>query len=65
MTEPQRDQVSEEVDRALDSLLAVGRMWASHGIRIGRSALETSARTLDLAASTLSDLAEKFEPDER
>ena len=51
----------EELERGVDTLVEIGRMWASHGLRIGRSALETSARTLDVTAETLSDLADRFE----
>ena len=60
--EPQPETESNaDIERAVDTLVEIGRMWASHGLRIGRSALQTSARTLDVTAETLSDLAERFE----
>lgn len=56
---PTEDQ--GDIELGIQTLVSIGRMWASHGLRMGRSALQTSARTLDVTAETLSDLAERFE----
>lgn len=45
---------------SLLDLERIGRLWATHGIRIGVSALQTSAVTLTQLASTLANLAEGF-----
>ncbi len=47
---------SPRVERAMENLLTIGRLWATHGIEIGRSALATSAESLRLASETLGDL---------
>lgn len=54
-----------QLDQALRSLVDVGRVWASHGLQVGRSALETSAKTLNLTAEALADLAERFDRDQK
>lgn len=54
-----------DLERSIDALIAIGRMWASHGLRMGKSALQTSARTLDVTAQTLTELADRFEPEPR
>jgi hypothetical protein len=50
-----------ELERAVDTLIDIGRMWATHGLRVGRGALETSARTLEATASALGDIATRLE----
>lgn len=56
--------VAETVERTASTLLAIGRLWASHGLGVGRSALETSAATLRTTANLLGELSDKFRPDE-
>ena len=55
-------EASKEVGRALEALVEIGRMWASHGLQIGKGALATSARTLEATAAQLDALATKLEP---
>jgi hypothetical protein len=51
----------DELDGALHDLFGVGRMWASHGLTVGKVALQTSARALEITASTLETLAKQFD----
>lgn len=62
MSDPQRqtESVHTDIERTLDTLFEVARLWAGHGLRIAKSALETSARTLEAAAAHLGDLADRF-----
>lgn len=50
--------------RAVDDLVRIGRIWASHGIGVGRSALAASAETLRLAAQTLDALKGRIDGSE-
>ena len=59
-TDPREKEIEANVDRALRGLLDVGRLWASHGLSVGRSALETSAHTLRTTAELLGDLSDRF-----
>lgn len=59
MTE--RNETEAVLTTAVDNLLAVGRMWATHGLNIGRAALDTTAETLKVTATTLQTLAERIE----
>lgn len=63
MTEQEtKNEVERDLSETVETVLDIGRLWASHGLRIGRGALETSARTLEATATVLSDLATKLEP---
>lgn len=53
---------AETVEKAVRGLVDIGRLWAAHGLGIGRSALETSAATLRTTATFLGELAQRFEP---
>jgi hypothetical protein len=59
-TDARDQEISENVDRALKSFVDIGRLWASHGLSVGRSALETSAHTLRTTAELLGDISEKL-----
>ena len=56
--EASRDERREAIERALVGLFDIGRMWARHGLSIGRGALETSSATLKTTARVLGDLSE-------
>jgi len=51
---------SPRVDRAVENVLKVGRIWANHGIEMGRSALTASAESLKLAIATLDDVKSRL-----
>ena len=59
-TERQADKVHEETARAVSSLYGLGLLLARHGLLAGRSALQTSARTLYGCAGALAQLAESL-----
>ena len=47
----------------VDTLFDIGLAWAEFGVGQGKRALETSAKTLEKVAQTLSDLQEKLRKD--
>jgi hypothetical protein len=55
--------------RAVEGLVNVGRLWAVHGIEIGRSSLRASAETLRVTADVLGEvskrIAERAKPSEQ
>jgi hypothetical protein len=60
-SETKADQ-DDRVTAITDDVVELGTLWARYGLTVGRSALETSARTLAATASLLGHLAEAFEP---
>jgi len=51
---------SPRVERAVENALKIGRVWANHGLEMGRSALTASAESLKLAIATLDDVKSKL-----
>lgn len=48
----------------IDNVGNLGRIWAAHGLEVGRMTLEASARTLDRTAEALNEVAKGIrEPD--
>jgi hypothetical protein len=45
----------------IDNLVDIGATWARYGLNVGKTALETSAKTLNTSAEVLGDLAKRFE----
>ncbi|HJL19739.1 MAG TPA: hypothetical protein RMH99_29015 [Sandaracinaceae bacterium LLY-WYZ-13_1] len=60
-----RAEIEDAVERTVSALVDVGRLWAAHGLNVGRSALETSALTLRTTADLLGSLSERFAEEER
>lgn len=58
-TEHDRD-ITAAAERTVHTLFDVGRLWAAHGLGVGRSALKTSAQTLEATSSLLGELADRF-----
>ncbi|MBZ0116971.1 MAG: hypothetical protein K8H88_08255 [Sandaracinaceae bacterium] len=58
--ETREREVEEVAEKAAGALLGIGRLWAAHGLSVGRSALETSAHTLRSTAELLGALSERF-----
>ena len=57
----QQDQPNTSItEEAIHDLTDLGRMWASHGIRIGVAALQTSAVSLTQVASLLGSVANEL-----
>jgi hypothetical protein len=51
------------VEQVIDSALGLGKLWARHGLTIGKLALETSAQSLGTTARLLSSLADAIAPE--
>lgn len=56
-TDP-RSKTDEAVEQAIDNVVDLGRLWARHGLTIGKMALETSAASLATTAKLLSSLSD-------
>lgn len=61
---PQNGPITDAATKITSALFELGRLWAAHGLTVGRSALDTSAKTLRTTAEVLGDLAERFEDEE-
>jgi hypothetical protein len=48
-----------DLEEIVDDLLGLGRMWAKHGITIGKMALKSSATTLEVTSGVLDKLARR------
>ena len=46
---------SPRVERAVENLVSIARLWTTQGLEVGRSALIASAESLKLVAETLAD----------
>jgi hypothetical protein len=55
-----QDERDSAAAKVVESLIGIGRVWAAHGLRIGRSSLEASATTLKSTARLLGDLSDRF-----
>ena len=55
-------QADPEIDDLVEDMVDVGRMWAQHGITIGKMALKSSARTLEVTSNVLETLARRVAP---
>jgi hypothetical protein len=45
----------------VENLVDIGATWARYGLNVGKTALETSAKTLNSSAEILGDLSKQFE----
>ncbi len=66
-TNPEIDEPSELESasaKAVSTLFGIGRLWAAHGLGVGRSALDASAATLRSAAELLGDIGDRFDPED-
>ena len=63
-TRETESDVREATDRVVGALFGVGRLWAAHGLDVGRSALRASASTLETTAELLGDLSQKIGRDD-
>jgi hypothetical protein len=66
MNETHETNKDAAAERAVDDLMAIGKVWARYGLSAGKAALETSATTLQRTASFLGNLSKTIgaEPDE-
>jgi hypothetical protein len=58
--EKRDERLAETLGKATEGLIEVGRLWAAHGLNVGRSALEASASTLRTTAGVLGALSDRF-----
>ena len=56
-------KVEEAARELVDGALELGRLWARHGLTLGKMALETSAVSLGTTARMLSNLADAIAPE--
>lgn len=63
-SEASEGRIADAAEKLVHGLFDVGRLWAAHGLNVGRSALETTATTLRTTAEILGDLSQRFEPSE-
>ena len=59
---PTNASQGDRVAAVTDDVMELGTLWARYGLEVGRSALDTSARTLAATARLLGHLAEALEP---
>lgn len=57
------DAKHEAVEQIVDSAIGLGRLWARHGLTLGKLALETSAISLGTTARLLGGIADAFAPE--
>ncbi len=62
-TEPE-SHGDPEIEEMVDDLVGIGRMWAHHGMTIGKMALKSSAKTMEVTAGVLEKLARRVAPGE-
>jgi hypothetical protein len=53
----------EATERVVDAALQLGRLWARHGLTLGKLALETSATSLKTTAELLAAVSEAVAPE--
>lgn len=63
-TQSQTPKTDAAVEQVIESAVGLGRLWAKHGLTIGRLALETSATSLGTTARMLASIADAIAPEE-
>ncbi|HEY1696911.1 MAG TPA: hypothetical protein VGG39_32355 [Polyangiaceae bacterium] len=61
--EVKAEVVDENATTLVDTIFDIGLAWAEFGVGQGKKALETSAKTLEKVAASLSDLQQKLRKD--
>lgn len=51
-----------EIEQIVEDFVEVGKMWAHHGVTIGKMAATSSARTFEVTAGALETIARRFAP---
>jgi hypothetical protein len=60
--DPRVEKAEAAVAEVVESAVDLGKLWARHGLTIGKLALETSAVSLGTTARMLSNLADALSP---
>jgi len=58
------ETADDGIEEIVEDLAGLGRMWAKHGIDIGKTALKNSARTLEVTSGVLEKIARRVAPRE-
>jgi hypothetical protein len=59
--ENKANEGSDAQPSVVDTLFDLGTSWAAYGLKVGKSALEQSAKTLETTARTLEGFARELE----
>jgi hypothetical protein len=59
--EPTANKTPESPSSVVDALFDLGTTWAAYGLKMGKTALEQSAKTLETTAKTLEGFAHELE----
>ena len=54
-------QTFQNFERAFDNLQGIGRMWATYGVNISKTALDTGAERLKATAAYLEGLSQRMD----
>jgi len=54
------DNMNNNLNQMMDNLQDLGRTWATHGLTVGKSALEAGAKTLKSTADFLDTMGERL-----
>jgi len=61
MSASQSNTSAVPVEKLIENLVEIGATWAKYGLNVGKSALETSSKTLSSTAEVLGEVAKRFE----
>jgi hypothetical protein len=61
MTEANAETIEDRRERLVSALTSLGSAWARYGLTVGRTALENSARSLQITATALGKLADTID----
>ena len=53
-------ETNNSFNQVMDNLQDLGRSWATHGLTVGKSALEAGAKTLKTTAEFLDTVSERL-----
>jgi hypothetical protein len=61
MSTTESNELHKDVESIVHNIVGIGAAWARYGLTVGKTALETSAKTLTETARILGDVSKKFE----
>jgi len=61
MNTPDSKQIEKDLGTLVHDIVGIGTSWARFGLTVGKTALETSAKTLTTTAQVLADVSKKLE----
>lgn len=57
--------IADAAEKLATTFVGIGRLWAAHGLSVGRSALQASAETLRATAAVLGEVSSRLDPEDR